>query len=54
MLQPIIGNPLKGAVVHFSRPVDDFLSIHETGNKSGALLLTTFALTPGAATKGLP
>ena len=26
----------------------------QAGNKSGALLLTTFALTPGASTKGLP
>jgi hypothetical protein len=34
--------------------VNSFLTKLMTGNKSGALLLTTFVLKPGAATNGLP
>jgi hypothetical protein len=46
--------PAEGAALFFSRRIDDFLSIHQAGNKSGELLLTTFVLTLGAATNGLP
>jgi hypothetical protein len=41
--------PLKGAADHFSLRIDDFLSIHVAGNKSGAFLLTVFVLKLGAA-----
>jgi hypothetical protein len=36
---------LKGTADHYSRRIDDFLSIHVAGNKSGAPLLTVFVLT---------
>jgi hypothetical protein len=44
----------KGAMVLFSRGMNQILTKHMAGNKSGALLLTIFALTTGAGTNGLP
>ena len=40
--------------VPFSGGMNQILTKHTAGNKSGALLLTIFALTTGAATNRLP
>jgi hypothetical protein len=50
----IISRHIETLAHFFCARVNGSLSIKVTGNNSGALLLTTFVLTLGAATNGLP
>jgi hypothetical protein len=52
ILQKIIGSGRRAVALFPSRRAHYFLTKLMTGNKSGALLLTIFLLTFGAATKG--
>jgi hypothetical protein len=44
-LETIVRVPTKGAALLVLRRVHDFLSINQTGNNSGPLLLTMYQLT---------
>ena len=50
----IISRQVEGAAPFFRARINGSLSIMVTRNNSGALLLTTFVLKPGAATHCLP
>jgi hypothetical protein len=50
----IISRQVEGAALFFCARINGSLSIMVTRNNSGALLLTTFVLKPGAATIRLP